>query len=195
MNKSIFTFKKHLANNNQLEQILPNMSNLEIIMAINHCLKQEIYNAINKAIFSYRKVPITADDIYNEFLYECPNILRKYKYQSDSNFYAYVNQVVKNFCLNKLNFWLRRKRSIDLNMSSIDEMIYITDDSAENEVYQKADEEDFKRLFYRYFSKNDVHNIQLLLSKKWSPHSTYKLNLFKEAIVRKIITFYSAWVS
>ncbi|UUM25571.1 hypothetical protein NQV05_00215 [Mycoplasmopsis agalactiae] len=55
------------------------MSNLEIIMAINHCLKQEIYNAINKAIFSYKKVPITADDIYNEFLYECPNILRKYK--------------------------------------------------------------------------------------------------------------------
>ncbi|MCE6056042.1 sigma-70 family RNA polymerase sigma factor [Mycoplasmopsis agalactiae] len=193
MNKSIFTFKKHLANNNkQLEQILPNMSNLEIIMAINHCLKQEIYNAINKAIFSYKKVPITADDIYNEFLYECPNILRKYKYQSDSNFYAYVNQVVKNFCLNKLNFWLRRKRSIDLNMSSIDEMIYITDDSAENEVYQKAYEEDFKRLFYRHFSKNDVHNIQLLLSKKWSPHSTYKLNLFKEAIVSKIITFYSA---
>lgn len=168
------------------------MSNLEIIMAINHCLKQEIYNAINKAIFSYKKVPITADDIYNEFLYECPNILRKYKYQSDSNFYAYVNQVVKNFCLNKLNFWLRRKRSIDLNMSSIDEMIYITDDSAENEIYQKAYEEDFKRLFYRHFSKNDVHNIQLLLSKKWSPHSTYKLNLFKEAIVSKIITFYSA---
>ncbi|WP_233736309.1 sigma-70 family RNA polymerase sigma factor [Mycoplasmopsis agalactiae] len=167
------------------------MSNLEIIMAINHCLKQEIYNAINKAFFSYKKVPITADDIYNEFLYECPNILRKYKYQSDSNFYAYVNQVVKNFCLNKLNFWLRRKRSIDLNMSSIDEMIYITDDSAENEVYQKAYEEDFKRLFYRHFSKNDVHNIQLLLSKKWSPHSTYKLNLFKEAIVSKIITFYS----
>lgn len=128
-------FKKHLTNNNkQLEQILPNMSNLEIIMAINHCLKQEIYNAINKAIFSYKKVPITADDIYNEFLYECPNILRKYRYQSDSNFYAYVSQVVKNFCLNKLNFWLRKKRSIDLNMSSIDEMIYITDDSAENEV-------------------------------------------------------------
>ncbi|MCE6056843.1 sigma-70 family RNA polymerase sigma factor [Mycoplasmopsis agalactiae] len=193
MNKSIFMFKKHLTNNNkQLEQILPNMSNLEIIMAINHCLKQEIYNAINKAIFSYKKVPITADDIYNEFLYECPNILRKYRYQSDSNFYAYVSQVVKNFCLNKLNFWLRKKRSIDLNMSSIDEMIYITDDSAENEVYQKAYEEDFKRLFYRYFSKNDVHNIQLLLSKKWSPHSTYKLNLFREIIVSKIITFYSA---
>ncbi|WP_235750735.1 sigma-70 family RNA polymerase sigma factor [Mycoplasmopsis agalactiae] len=168
------------------------MSNLEIIMAINHCLKQEIFNAINKAIFSYKKVPITADDIYNEFLYECPNILHKYKYKSDSNFYAYVNQVVKNFCLNKLNFWQRKKRSIDLNMSSIDEMIYITDDTAENEIYEKAYEEDFNRLFYRYFSQNDVFNIKLLLSRKWSPHSTYKLNLFRNAIVEKIITFYSA---
>nr|WP_307917154.1 hypothetical protein [Mycoplasmopsis bovis] len=56
-----------------------------------------------------------------------------------SNFYAYIAQVVKNFCLNKLNYWLRKKRSIDLNMSSIDEMIYITDISAEKEMNDKVD--------------------------------------------------------
>lgn len=193
VSRKVSKFKKILLSNHKdLEDFFNSSSNLEIIMAINNNLRSEVLNIINKVISTYKKVPITADDIYNEFLNDCPVILRKYKYQSESNFYAYIAQVVKNFCLNKLNYWLRKKRSIDLNMSSIDEMIYITDISAEKEMNDKVDQVDFIRLFHRFFSKSDIANIELILSKKWIPHSTYKLNSYRDSIIEKIALYYSS---
>ncbi|WP_029513283.1 sigma factor [Mycoplasmopsis primatum] len=191
INRKIFQFKKLVeTNDKEIENFIQNLADKELMQIIYFYLKEDIFNTVKYTIFSYKKIPISAEDIFNEFLSEGATAIKKYKYIKESNFKYYVLKVVKNFCLNKTSFWMRRKRLMNSDMTSVDDLYYVKDESTENNINDAIDEIDFKNLFYRFFSKNDKANISLIFSKEWLPYSAQKLNDIKKNIANKISIYF-----
>ena len=85
--------------------------NKQIIWADNN-LKNLLRKIINKSLSSYKGLPLTWEDIYYEFLYHIPEIIRVFKKETNVKFETYIGLRCKWFTLNKCKIFSSNKHKV-----------------------------------------------------------------------------------
>ncbi|MBU4690431.1 hypothetical protein KQ874_01845 [Mycoplasma sp. ES3157-GEN-MYC] len=130
---------------NQLNQsevggFLSSLSFKKQVYLIDSLYKQELVITIKSILSRKFDIPLSYEDIYNEFLLKTPLIIKNFRSDKGASFKTFLLTSGKFFCLTKINYWLRNKRKINISPIPVDELFNLKDDYAElsfdNFIYQ-----------------------------------------------------------
>ncbi|MBZ4212802.1 hypothetical protein LAD74_02265 [Mycoplasma sp. U97] len=184
--RKILNFKK-----SETPFIINSLSNNEIIYLVDKNHKKEIYPIFQNILSWKPKISLTSDDIYNEFLYMVPKYTKKYQYNPNSSFGAYICKVAKNFCLNKIQYWTRKKRKIDSEMISNEEFYSLPDKTSEDILNENIDNIDISNFLNVFLTEEEKQNTQMLINYQWTPYTKQKINEIRLNLIKKMSIFYN----
>ncbi|MBU4689579.1 hypothetical protein [Mycoplasma zalophidermidis] len=127
-------------NQSEVGSFLSSLSFKKQVYLIDCLYKQELIITFKSILSRKFDIPLSYEDIYNEFLLKIPLIIKNFRTDKGASFKTFLISSSKFFCLTKINYWLRNKRKINISPIPVEELFNLKDDYAElnfdNFIYQ-----------------------------------------------------------
>ncbi|UUD35377.1 hypothetical protein NPA07_00660 [Mycoplasmopsis caviae] len=178
----------------EFDDFLSSLKDNQLIMVLNHFYKSEFIKNIKSTLVKFPYIPLEAEDIYVEFLQLYLSEVKKYKsYEKNVKFLNYFLNICKFFTLNKIRYWLRKKRIHNSLMLSTDELIYVLDEDSGNKMNENIESIDVEN-FYKSLSQKDKGIIEYLKvqeGKKIKLLTPRKLEQFRVNFLEKFNNYFT----
>ncbi|WP_029512757.1 hypothetical protein [Mycoplasmopsis iners] len=179
--------------NEALKNFLNNCSQKDLIKIV--LLKYEILikKVIHEELRTNKFIPLTFDDVFNSFLGNLKNIVKKY--QPDlvrCKFSSFLVNYCAYYCKNLIRYWSAKKRQSDSLCLDSASIVSLIDETAEKKIHQENEQIDLIN-FKKLLNSQDLKLIQnaFFIAKKDKIYSTQKINIWKEKFKNKVSLYFN----
>ncbi|RMX34708.1 hypothetical protein [Mycoplasmopsis fermentans] len=177
----------------EFDEFLHSLKDNQLIMILDYFYKNEFIKNIKSTLIRFPYIPLEAEDIYIEFLQTYLEEVKKYN-STDKNvkFLNFFLNISKFYTLNKIRYWLRKKRIHNSLMTSTDELLYVLDEHSEEQIEQRINQIDTEN-FYHLLTDKDKNIIKILqnsINQKDKLITPSKLKEFKTKFLTKFNNYF-----
>ena len=167
---------------------LKGLNSNKIIKIIDFEFKLTIKTILDQTLIKYKGIPISWEDLYYEFLYEVPELVRVYDHTTNVPFKTFLGIKARYFSSNKCKSFITNKHKVLNQYVTIDEKISEArlNDSKPLEIPIDTSSlsKDELDIYYKYFL--DGENVTNIAKNK--KISKYKINKIIQSIKFKLLS-------